>query len=388
MNLKPLMGIGLALLAGFGPGARSARAEWYENLKLSGDLRFRLEEIQDESQVGVGKSWYRDRDRVRVRLGVAAQVDDYWKAEVRLATSEAGFAGGNGDPVSVNQTLGDVETKKPIWLDLAYVEYKVLFNNLKVTAGKMPMPWEAVGKNKFMWKDDLTPEGVGGKFTLELLPNTSLFVQGGSFWLREVAAGYDPMLYAAQVGVKSKPLDDLRITAGVGEFYATDLTRQFPLDYKTAAPNTYTASAGGGNTLTQSNQYLNNYYVFEGFCSVETSVLDLPVNVYADYALNNGANEFKKGYVVGLILNKASKEGSWEFGYNWRLLEKDCFLGAFSDSDFAGGGTDASGHYLTASYMITDAVRANVNFFRDAKKLSASSQTFYNRAQVEVVLAY
>jgi hypothetical protein len=389
MKTRNLVLGGLALLLCAGLGARSARSEWTDTVKVYGDLRYRYEEIQDESQTGAGKSWYRERDRIRARLGVTSNPDDYWKVDIRLATSEAGFAGGNGDPISVNQTLGDVDTKKPIWLDLAYMEYKLMFNNLKLTAGKMPIPWETVGKNKFLWKDDLTPEGIAGKFTVDIMEGTSFFVNGGGIWMREVSAGYDPMLYFAQAGVKATVMDGLKVTGGVGEFYYTDMTKQYPYDYKTGSPTSITPGAGSGNDIVAATgKYADNYYLTEGFLAADTSIFDMPLTLYADYSLNNGATHFQKGYVAGFILNKAKSEGSWEFGYNWRLIEKNALVGAFSDSDFAGGGTDASGHMLTAGYMITDAVRGNLTFFRDQKKLSAATQTYYNRFQAEVVVSF
>src|SRR3546814_10188944 len=59
----------------------------------------------------------RQRFRLRARLGVKAQIDDWISADIRLAT------GADNSPVSTNQTLGnDTGTGKyQIWLDRASI---------------------------------------------------------------------------------------------------------------------------------------------------------------------------------------------------------------------------------------------------------------------------
>jgi hypothetical protein len=364
--------------------ARPAAAEWYDLVKVYGDLRYRLESFQDESQTGAGKSWYRDRDRVRARIGAQATIDDYWKADFRMATDEPGISKDNpvisGDPVSTNQTLGDSETRKPLWVDLAYIEYKVLFNNGKFVGGKMKNPFEVVGGSQLVWDSDLTPEGWSGNFSLDLTPDTKAFLNTGGFWIRENSANIDPQMYGAQAVIKTK-LDALAITAGFGYFDYVNTISQAPFDFKG------TSTTGYGNTITNF-KYANNYMLGEGILALSQTVMDLPVTLYADWVLNNGANHFNRAYLVGLVLNKAKNEGSWEFGYNFRQLEKDSVVGAFCDSDFAGGGTNADGHQAYVTYVPADGVKTSLTFFRDRKNLDKTLNPFYNRFQADVVLSF
>jgi hypothetical protein len=379
LSLIGLMTLGVATLAS---------AEWYDTVKVFGDLRYREEMIQDESinNATAGKSWYEDRQRIRARFGLQAPIDDYWKATIRLASDQSGYAGGNGDPDSRNQTLTDGFSAKTIWLDQAYIDYKAIFNVLTLSAGKMPLPFEIVGGNKLIFKDDLAPEGIHGKLAFDVAPDVSLFVNGGGFWIRETAASYDPMMYSGQVGTKIK-LNDLKLTVGVGEFYFTDLTNQFPIDYKTASPTAVTPGASASNPLYQ-GKYADNYYISEGFVQLTYPLFDIPVSVYSDNTVNNGATHFQKAYIVGLLINKAAKEGSWEVGYNWRLLEKSSLVGAFTDSDFVGGGVNADGHMVTAAYVPADGVKTTLTFFRNQKALDAAVNPYYNRFQADVVLSF
>ncbi|NTV53426.1 MAG: hypothetical protein HGA76_10505, partial [Candidatus Firestonebacteria bacterium] len=318
LSLAGLMTLGIISLASAG--------EWYETVKLYGDLRFRYEDITSESNSLVYA--YRDRERVRARIGVQAALDDYWMADFRLATDEAASAGANsgGDPISTNQTLGDIETRKPIWVDLAYIQYKFLFNNGKLTAGKIKNPFERVGDSQLIWDSDLTPEGLGGNVNYEVMQDVNLFLNGGGFWVKESSTGYDPMIYGAQLGTKAK-LFDVKLTAGFGYFLYTDITNQAPYDWKVASP-----LSGMGNTIVN-NKYINNYMLGEGFVDCTLNLFDFPVKVYTDYVLNNGAGNYlnrgvyNRAYLVGLTFNKAAKEGSWELGYNLRQIQKDAVIG-------------------------------------------------------------
>ena len=74
--------------------AKDAGASWARGIKLKGDTRYRHELIDRE---GANQ---RNRQRLRVRLGLDAKVNDTVSAGLQLAT-------GGDDPRSTNQTLGD-----------------------------------------------------------------------------------------------------------------------------------------------------------------------------------------------------------------------------------------------------------------------------------------
>ena len=104
-----IAGVGMvAMLAGHGLAQAKAPAtpapekkSWADSLTFKGDLRYRYENIQDDSKLDAqGATTTRERNRIRVRLGAEAQVLDPLKVGLELST-------GKGDPVSGNQTLGD-----------------------------------------------------------------------------------------------------------------------------------------------------------------------------------------------------------------------------------------------------------------------------------------
>jgi hypothetical protein len=390
MQMKSIFIGGCALLLG-GLGAGMAQAEsWVDKVKLYGDVRFRLDSAWDESQTGAGKTWFRDRDRIRARLGAKATPNEYWQADISMATTEAGLAN-SGNPDSNNQTLGDFESKKPIWLDLANIQYRVLLNNGRLTAGKMNLPFDKIGGSSLIWDPDLTPEGWAGNFSLEFMPDTKIALNAAGFWVRENSATIDPQMVGAQMVVNTK-VENIKVSGGFGYYAYVNTAGQPVFDYKGAT----TSANNYGNDyvkVTDSNGnyafvYTDNYLLGEAFLSLAADVFNVPVTVFADWVLNHGAIHFNRAYETGLVLSKAKQEGEWELGYNFRMLEKDSVVGAFTDDDFGPAGTDSLGHNVYATYMITDAVAVKLTFFRVQQKIDTAVNPFYNRFFADVAFAF
>lgn len=358
----------LLLACGWADAAWAEGKNWYETVKVNGDLRYRFESIQEENAAD------RDRQSIRARLGLEAAPTEGWKAAFRLAT-------GASNPISTEQTLGDNFTRKPIGLDLAYLEYAGFPLKAALTAGKMANPFIMVGKSQLIWDVDLNPEGVAGKIEQGIIDNLAWFVRGGGFWIQEKSAGLDPMLYGAQTGALWS-MADVQVTAGFGYFYFTEITKQYAFDY--SASNTATAKSYG-NSLTH-GKYANNYVLGEGFVEASFKLLDLPLKAYVDYVLNNGATHFNRGYLVGVNVNRAKEAGTWEGGYTFRWLEKDAVVAAFCDSTFLGGGTDGTGHSLYFAYAIANQAKASLTYFLCGKNME--DPKYYRRLQVDLTLAY
>ena len=110
--------------------ARDLGASWARNIKLKGDMRYRHELIDREG------AKERNRQRIRVRIGMDAKVNDTVSAGFQLAT-------GQDDPRSSNQTLGEVapNVRREFRLEQAYVTWKPdALAGTSVTLGKMAQP--------------------------------------------------------------------------------------------------------------------------------------------------------------------------------------------------------------------------------------------------------
>jgi hypothetical protein len=90
------------------PGhGRARRGRRPPNVRFSGDLRYRHESINEEGQAE------RQRQRIRARFGVTADVAENVRVGLTLAT-------GGDDPVSANQSLDTGFSRKPIGVDRAF----------------------------------------------------------------------------------------------------------------------------------------------------------------------------------------------------------------------------------------------------------------------------
>jgi hypothetical protein len=105
--------------------------------------------------------------------------------------------------------------------------------------------------------------------------------------------------------------------------------------------------------------------------------------------VNQDAEANDTGWLAGVTLGKAKNVGTWEAGYNYRELEKDAVLGAFTDSDCWGGGTDGRGHKFMARYQIAKNVQLGATYFLNEKPIADSSKTHdYDRLQLDVVASF
>ena len=76
-----------------------------------------------------------------------------------------------------------------------------------------------------------------------------------------------------------------------------------------------------------------------------------------------------------------------ELDYNYRELEADAVVGAFSDSDSFGGGTDGKGHKVSGKYQIAKNWQFGAAFFMNDIGLEGSSKD-YNRLQLDLIAKF
>jgi putative porin len=124
---------------------------------LSGDFRLRSEPF-------FGGPTDHSLDRTRVRYRLRFNVD----AKLNKDFS-GGFSLGSGDvsdPTSTNQNVDGFYSRKPFFIDKAYVNYNPhAFSSLTLTGGKFAYPWYYT---ELTWDKDLNPEGVAQTLAFNL----------------------------------------------------------------------------------------------------------------------------------------------------------------------------------------------------------------------------
>jgi hypothetical protein len=345
-----------------------APSAWADKLTLKGDLRYRYELVDQE-----GKE-ERTRNRIRARVGAEAKPADDVKIGLRLSTSEG------GDPVSSNQTLGDGASRKDVFFDLAYLTWSpAAVSGLSLTGGKMENPFVSV--SDLVFDGDLNPEGAAIHYTLGG-DGLELMLNGGYFWVEERSSDKDDgTMLGGQVAAKLKT-EGLSALAGVGYYAFQNLE-----GYSILGEKAYGNRSTGGEEDPVTGEvspllYANEFEILDALAEISLK-MGIPVAFYGNVAINQDADEDDTGYLAGVRVGQTKAPGSVDFNYNYRELEANAVLGAWSDSDFIGGGTDGRGHKLSLGVQLTQVLKGNVTYFMSEIGLDGGSKD-YDRLQVDV----
>ncbi|MBK7114732.1 MAG: putative porin [Proteobacteria bacterium] len=355
--------------------AKTSVPAWVPNFALKGDLRYRNENIDAEYAVG------RNRDRIRVRAGFVAKVNDTITSELQLASAEG------GDPRSSNQTLTGENTRKSIYIDLAYAEWKP-HADWKLTAGKMKYPWARPGQS-ILFDGDINPEGLAVNFNHGPFFASSFFTN-----LEERSATGESTLFGGQVGWK-QAIGTASLTLGASLFDFNSVQHRNPF---------FGGSSNGNTTTTvgcfpgQSPCLLNDYNLVEGFAEYSVPVAGRPLSLYADYIRNDAAvNSMDTAYSAGIQYGRASNPRTWEIGYFYQKVEKDSLNAQFVDSDFAGGNSDGKGGTFKAAYAFARNWTLNLTYFMNKTNIDVPVNVAgvgsvldrdYKRLQVDMNFKY
>lgn len=369
--------------------------DWVRRIKWGGDIRLRYQkDFYDENNALQVQpdDWSslmntredRKRFRYRVRLAMKAEVNRQTEVGIRLAT------GNEDDPVSTNDTFGDMFNKDSVTFDQAYIKYAPI-QELEVWGGRIPNPYFFTD---LVWDKDVNLEGLAVKADVPFAKEFSAFMTLGAYPLEEVEmSSDDKWLYAGQVGARYKPRSDLTYTLGVAYYDYDNVTGKLN-DPSQPGLKDYTAPSfmQKGNSLFDIDPVAGSTLpaLASEFEMLNiTGTLDIarfyPIHVIltADYVKNLGFDkddiarrqgrdpsdlpDTDVGYQVGLTVGhgKVSKLGQWQAYLFYKHLEADAVFDAFTDSDFHGGGTDAEG------WILGGAVGIGNNLWLTGKWISA-----------------
>ncbi|MHC8315594.1 putative porin [Pseudomonas sp. LB3P31] len=322
---------------------------WAAKTQFKGDVRFRQETIKND---GVSNNRDSDRQRVRARLGAYTEINPQVDTGIRIAT------GNNDDARSTNQSLDNYFDKKSIWLDQGYVDYHPdAIKNLHIVGGKMPQQWVSMGD--IIWDSDISPEGLAVTYKYPLGASTELFGSAGHYTLKDNVDGegvqfkHDLRLYAGQLGARFAITDSLKLTLG-GSVYGYDNDD----DITAGGTSIPSVLATNGNTPNE------QFKLYEGFGQLDIGGLPMPLSLYGQVVNNKDAsNDQDMGWLAGV----KTKVYGFGLDYNYRDVQRNAVVGAFTDSDFANGFTGSRGSKLKVSYEL------DKNFTLGATYLMAKS---------------
>ncbi|MFT5769868.1 MAG: hypothetical protein ACI9H8_001849, partial [Lysobacterales bacterium] len=338
------------------------KMSWAERISFKGDFRYRYENIDEEF-----KARDRNRSRIRARIEAQARINDDFKVGV-------GLASGGDDPVSSNQTLGGGGTSKDIKLDTAYFDWSGM-RNTHVIGGKFKNPFFIPASHGLLWDGDYRPEGMAIKFD-----NDRFFANGLVLQLESdnKAGSQDAeSAWAGQFGFYKELSDGAQIILGAS-YYNIPVAGSKPFFDDNAFGNTLVSN--GSNQV-----YKYNYEELELFGMVNFQLAGLPASVFADWVENQDAQENENGWAAGMQLGKAKAPGSWQLAYIYQDLEADAVFGLTTDSDFAGGGTNSSGHVIKAAYASHNNTSFALSYFINER---GDHKTDYDRLMLDLNFKY
>jgi hypothetical protein len=328
-------------------------------LRFSGDLRYRHETINEDGEAE------RNRHRIRARFGVTADVAENVRLGLQLAS-------GTDDPISANQNLDTGFNRKQIGIDRAFFSWAAT-DELTFTGGKFANPFFRPGNHHLIYDSDLNPEGLALRYA-----RGDWFANYAGLWVEERSAANDSIMLGGQFGLRHTLENGMRVTAGASYY-----------DYlETQGRTPFWDGEAVGNRLGASGGYLNDFNLTELFAELNLKVGERPVTLFADYVVNNEAAEADTGFALGASLGEVAKQGDWRVGYIYQDLEADAVVGTFTDSDWAGGGTDGKGHVVELNYGFRDRLVFGLRYFLNERGADAGNEHDFNRLMADVVFNY
>ena len=335
------------------------KVAWAAKTEFKGDVRVRQETVKIDGESD-GKN--KDRQRIRARLGAYTEINPQVNTGIRIAT------GGGDDARSTNQDLDNYFDKKQLWLDQAYIDYHpTAVKDLHLIGGKMPQPWVSMGD--VIWDSDINPEGLAATYKHNLgNSGVEMFGSAGYYTLKDNVDGEgvqfrnDLSLYTGQLGARFAPTDSLKVTLG-GSVYS------YNNDKDSACPTTGTkttpcALAVNGNSTDE-------FRLYEGFGQVDIANLPVPLSLYGQYVHNAATDSDQdNAWLVGF----KSKLNAFSLDYNYRDIQRNAVVGAFTDSDFANGTTGSRGHKIKLGYEIDKNFGLGVTYFLTKADYATSTQ--------------
>jgi len=295
-------------------------ADWTDKISFKGDLRYRYQYVEAENTSGDDLHLKKSIQRIRARLGVFADVNDFTTAGIGIRTGDKANSG--------NVTLGDHFDGFTMSISLAYFDIAPEEAKYgKATFGKMKQPWKR--STDLIWDSDVNPEGIAYSYSGKI-KQTGLFSSLGYFRVVEEKMHSDLNLGSAQLGAIQPFGEKIKLTLG-GSLYAYDNAQEF------ADP-------------VLSGSYPVDYRIFEGFSEIGfKDVLPFGFKLYGNVVENTLADSKNTGFCAGIKFGDA-KKGTWEAKYDYRYLGLHAAPGYFADSDIADGGSGIRGHRIKAKY--------------------------------------
>ena len=395
-------------------------ADSIKNMQLFGDLRLRYEYRGVGNSVGASpNTFYRERMRYALRVGVRGDLFDDFSYGIRLETSTnprspwdtfgSNTTGGSATPSDKAGSGIGIGQAFLNWHPAAWYEMSV---------GRMPMPLYIT---PMVWDSDINPEGAFEKFKISM-GNADWFADFGQFDYQNPGSATglpssDTFILAWQAGVNVRLPKDMSFKIApvvynyAGSGTAGGLNQTFVGQGSLTGTNpgvpggvAYGALTAAQAQLAYNQEGINDLLVLEvpaefNFKLHHTPLGALQARVFGDFAYNfqgdqranaayhantaafpglsgpvNGENKAYQmgigigsagpvyGPTQGLVYGSTSKKNTWEARVYWQHIEQYALDVNLIDSDFFEGRGNLQGFYSSFAYSFTDAIIGTIRY--------------------------
>jgi hypothetical protein len=377
--------------------SKSGMSDWVTSLKFNGDFRGRFEQNAADSPEYTDRNRY----RMRFRLGVTASMWDNMEVGLRLATGNPATANGTlvgGAPITANQDLNSLESRKFLWVDAAYAKWNAIQSpngSFSAMLGKFDNPFLL---SNMVWDYDIVPEGAAITYSLtpfekHTLRGAAAFIALDEINQRSAAIpglnpSSDPYIYGAQLIEESKWTPKIETSIGIAAFNVGNKQSLVGLtEPYLNSGNTRVPLAGLPAGVTGPLKYDMNPIVGTASATYKLDSMPFypdkfPIKVSGEYMVNPAAPDNNTGWRAGLTLGKAGKKKGWEINYRYQFLEADSWFDAMTDDDNGAfystgnkqlantgkgngwfGGTNVKGHLIQGTYNFTDYLNFTFTYY-------------------------
>lgn len=361
------------------PVSKSAQAALIgPQLKWSGEVRYRFNHAAE------GTAEKALNHQLRARLNLKAKVDEQWQAQVRFTTAESAISG--------NQSLGDKSNpgfvRRPFDMDIASLIWTADASST-LSLGRVPNPFWHPGGNQLSFDSDLNFEGLSAQYTkdfdgIQFFSNAGLFLISSNYDSTNGKDTADLTLPGLQVGahikgentkysihsslhsfenIKGAPISQLSQSA------AYDKLSQPTDRYRGNSIDAVDPSAAIGS---RDYRITNKFVIATLGIETTTKLSDYKFNFFADLSKNTAVSANSSASEIGLKLSDDLNQ----YSVAWIRKEADSVIGAYSDSDSNGGGTDNQGSRISYGRQMGPNASFLLSHFNAQRGISATQRNY------------
>jgi hypothetical protein len=381
-----------------------------KSMQLFGDLRLRYEYRGVDNAPGLSPdTYYRERFRYALRIGIRGDLFDDFNYGIRLETSTNPRS--PWDTFGSNGTSGSVTPSDKSGSGIGVGQIFLGWHPTswyEMTVGRMPMP---LYTTPMVWDSDINPEGAFEKFKYTI-DNVDLFADFAQFDYQNPSSGSefpstDTFILAWQLGANVKLGKDMsfKIAPMVYNYTGKGSGSGLNSTFVGQGNNGLNIGVPGGSNVTGYNEEgINDLLVLEipaefDFKIKNTPLGDLQARLFGDFAYNiEGGDRARAAYdanpgafpglsgpesgqdkayqvgfgigsagpvygpTQGLVYGSTSKKHTWEARVYWQHVEQYALDVNLMDSDFFEGRANLQGVYSSFAYSFTDAIIGTIRY--------------------------